>query len=385
MSGHDVVATESALIDRAPEARVLAKRMAHAPVLALDAEGDGMFRYRARLCTLQLATASEIAIVDTLAVDVAELADLLGPAGPEKVVHDAAFDARLLFSRSVVLGSVFDTAVAARFLGFAATGLASLLLNLFGVQLAKHQQQADWGARPLDAEAIAYLENDVRYLLPLREALLAQVRARDIEPEVREECAYVLGEAQRGEAEPSPFARVKGAAQRPPKQRARLYELARARDEVARELDVPPGRVLANELMLRLAELGELSESELGRRLSSTARPHTSRFAGALAAANERADAPTEELIDDSRVPPASELLARKRRRELLTSFRAREAVSRGVDPQVVLPGHCLTDLAKAPNLARETLLQVPGLGECRIERYATRWASELGPEWAAG
>src|SRR5690606_26212082 len=125
------------------------------------------------------------------------------------------------------------------------------------------KQQADWGARPLDAEAIAYLENDVRYLLPLREALLAQVRARDIEPEVREECAYVLSEAQRVVAEPSPFSRVRGATQRAPKQRARLYELARARDELARELDVPPGRVLANELMLRLAELGELSEAEL--------------------------------------------------------------------------------------------------------------------------
>lgn len=382
MTEHGVVATHSAVIERAREARLLAERASEASALALDTEGDGMFRYRARLCTLQLATAREIGIVDTLAVDVTELADLLGPAGPEKVVHDAAFDARLLFSQGVMLGSVFDTAVAARFLGFTATGLSSLLLNLFGVELPKHKQQADWGARPLDAEAIAYLENDVRYLLPLREALLAQVRARDIEPEVREECAYVLAEAQREAPEPSPFSRVKGAGQRPPKQRARLFELALVRDEVARELDVPPGRVLANELMLRLADLGELPEAELGRRLSSTARPHTARFAHALAAASERADAPSEELIDDSRVPPASELIARKRRRELLTNFRAREAASRGVDPQVVLPGHCLTDLAKAPSLARETLLEVPGLGACRIERYGRRWAQELGPEW---
>lgn len=377
---HAVLA--STLVERPELARELIDRVARVPVLALDTEGDGMFRYRARLCTLQLASASEIAIVDTLALDVRAFSALFSVAGPEKVVHDVAFDARLLFMHGVALGSVFDTAIAARFLGLPATGLSSLLANLFDVQLPKHKQQADWGERPLDAEALAYLENDVRYLLPLHDALLARVRAKDIEPEVREECAYVLGEAQRPTPEPSPFARVKGAANRPPKQRARIHELAQVRDELARELDLPVGRVLASELLLRLAELDELSLSELERRLSATLRSRAPEFFAALERAKERADAPAQDLIDDSRVPAPAELLRRKQRRELLSAFRTREAAAREVDAQVVLPGHCLNDLTKLPSLAPALLATVPGFGQCRIERYGARFERELGARW---
>jgi ribonuclease D len=264
----------------------LITRMARAPTLALDTEGDGMFRYRTRLCTLQLASADELAIVDTLAVDATRFAALFSARGPEKVVHDASFDARLLAAHGAPLGNVFDTAIAARFLGIQATGLASLLASFFEIALPKHMQMADWGARPLDDEAIAYLENDVRHLLALHDALLERVRAVEIEDEVREECAYVLAEAARVEPERSPFARVKGAHLRPPPERARLYELAEARDAIARELDEPVARVIANELLLRLAGLESPPAEEVARRLSkrvSTSRQARSRAARSAA------------------------------------------------------------------------------------------------------
>ncbi|HEX6239823.1 MAG TPA: ribonuclease D, partial [Polyangiales bacterium] len=182
----------------APDAaKALVARLAQAERLAIDTEGDGMFRYRTRLCMLQLSDAREIAVVDTLALEAAPLfGALLSSAGPEKIVHDASFDARVLFAHGIALGRVFDTAIAARFLGFGSTGLSSLLRKLFEFDLPKHQQQADWGKRPLEPEAMRYLEDDVRHLHALADALLAEVRARDIEPELREECAYMLREAQ---------------------------------------------------------------------------------------------------------------------------------------------------------------------------------------------
>jgi ribonuclease D len=367
----------------ADSARALIAHLCTQSVIALDTEGDGMFRYRTRLCALQLGSSAQLAVVDTLQLPAELFAELLGAGGPEKVIHDAAFDARLLAAHGAVLGFVFDTAVAARFLGFASTGLSSLLLALFGIKLPKELQQADWGERPLSDEAITYLENDVRYLLPLRDVLLEQVRARDIEPEVREECAYVLAEAENSELEPSPFARVKGASARPPQQRARLYELALARDSIARELDVPAARVVPNDLLLRLAELEQPSESELERRLSAKMRAHAPRFHQALARASEQHDAPASELTQPGHdMPTSSELALRKRRRELLTTFRAQEALARGVEPQAVLPGHCVTDLVKLPTLERSLLTRVPGLGQCRIERYAERWERELGARW---
>jgi ribonuclease D len=354
-------------------ARALVDRLARAERLAIDTEGDGMFRYRTRLCTLQLSDAGEIAVVDTLALPVAPLfGALLGAAGPEKIVHDASFDASVLFAQGVALGRVFDTAVAARFLGFASTGLSSLLRQLFDYNLPKHQQQADWGKRPLAAEAMRYLEDDVRYLHQLADALLEEVRARDIEPEVREECAYVLGEAQRAQPEEPPWLRIKGGILRPPAERARLVELAELREQLARADDVPPGRFLPGELLSRLARDPVPEGPELVRLLGSKA-VHAALFADALARAAQRSDAPAEQLARFAEVPSPAELARRKRRKAWLSEFREQEAKARGVDLQVVLPGHCLNDIAELSELSAQSLQQVPGFGAVRFERYGAR------------
>lgn len=367
------------LHDQAGEVDALIGRLKHAPLLALDTEGDGMFRYRTRLCTLQLASADEIAIVDTLEVEAARFAALLGAEGPEKVVHDASFDARMLAAHGAPLANVFDTAIAARFLGFQATGLATLLASLFAITLPKHMQMADWGARPLDEEAIAYLENDVRYLLALREVLLERVRAAEIEDELREECAYVLSEAARAEPERSPFARVKGALLRSPRERGRLYELAAARDAIARELDEPVARVIANELLLRLAALEAPALEEIERRLSTRVRPFAGRVHEAYARAGDDAPAAESEPAESL---SASEIARRKKRRALLMEWRTAEATRREVDQQVVLPGHCLQEIVKLPAPSSEALSRISGFGRVRVTRYAELLERDLAPKW---
>jgi len=342
--------------------------------LALDTEGDGMFRYRTQLCTVQLCAGERIAVIDTLAVSAAPLlSHVLGREGPEKIIHDASFDARILFAHGVLLGNVFDTAVAARFLGFASTGLSSLLLKLFGVHLPKHQQQADWGRRPIDAEAMRYLEDDVRYLPALFARLLEQVRARDIEPEVREECAYLLGEAQRPEPAEAAWMRVKGSALRPAPERARLYELAEARELLARERDVPPARLLASELLLRMAQESTVDSATI-RRLLGNKVELAPALELALARAQGIADAPREQVERMLPAPPSpAELVRRKRRKAWLSEFRAKEAKAREVDLQVVLPGHCLSDIVDLERLDAASLRAVRGFGQCRFERYGAQ------------
>lgn len=342
--------------------------------LALDTEGDGMFRYRTRLCVLQLSTGSSIHVIDTLAVAALDgLSALLGPHGPEKILHDASFDARVLHARGLRLANVFDTAVAARFLGFASTGLSSLLQQLFGLRLPKHHQQADWGLRPLTPEAIRYLEDDVRHLHALASRLRDEVRARDIESEVREECAYVLREAQKPEKVVPPWTRIKGAITRPPDERARLYELSEAREALARELDVPPGRLVPGGVLERLAQEAEPARETI-RRLLGPQAEYAARFEEALARAAQARDAPMEEVSHLLVEPPSpAELTRRKRRRAFLVEFREREAKARNVDLQVVLPGHCLSDIVELPRLDREALRAVPGFGEARFARYAER------------
>jgi ribonuclease D len=372
------------LIAEPKPARAAAARLSRAPRVAFDTEGDGMFRYRTRLCAMQLAAHGEVALIDTLAFDALPLfGALLGDEGPEKIVHDLSFDARVLYAHGVRLGRVFDTAVAARFLGLKSTGLSSLLSAFFGVELPKHKQQADWGERPLDDEALRYLIDDVRYLEALADELLARVRAQDIEPEVREECAYMLREAQTEPTEVPPWTRLRGAALRQPKERARLYELFAEREQLARELDLPPGRLVPNELLGSLAHREQVDEALIARVLGKYGGPHASRFHAALVRAGERADAPEHEVLSalPKSVSPA-ELQRKKQRKRSLTELRAREATSRGVDVQVVLPGHCLNDIAELEELSLEQLRAVPGFGECRVQRYGERMVSDLTPVW---
>jgi len=359
------------LLQTAPEASALVVRLLKCDRLALDTEGDGMFRYRTNLCTVQLCGAGEIAVVDTLAVPAAPLlCQLLGETGPEKIIHDAAFDARVLLAHGVQVGRVFDTAIAARFLGLPSTGLSSLLLRYFQLSLPKHQQQADWGLRPIDAEAMRYLEDDVRHLSDLADCLLAAIREREIEPEVREECAHVLSEARKVEPLDPAWMRVKTAALHAPKERARLVELAEEREQLAQQLNLPPARFVNSEVLLNIARKAPGSVEAMAQLLGSK-REHAARFSEALRRGEANDDAPLEHLR--RLLPPApspSELARRKRRKSWLLELRDAQAKERGVDVQVVLPGHCLNDMLDLPALTPSLLRSVSGFGECRVDRY---------------
>lgn len=371
------------IVDSA-RARASLAVLAKHPRLSFDTEGDGLFRYRTRLCMMQLGCSEQVALVDTLAFDALPLfAELLGEQGPEKIVHDASFDARVLFAQGVKLGRVFDTAVAARFLGLKSTGLSSLLGAFFQIELPKEKQQADWGMRPLDDEALRYLVDDVYHLEALSDVLLSRVRALDIEPEVRAECAYVLSEAQQPVAEVPPWTRLKGALTRPPEERARLRELFAERESLARELDVPPGRLIPNEVLSKLGERAEVEEASLLRLLGGKGAPHAGRFRAALERSRGLSDAPEDEVRSQTSRPMSpAELERRKTRKRLLTDLRAKEAASRGVDPQVVLPGHCLNDIVDLGAIDLDALRSIAGFGECRLSRYGPRLVAELTASW---
>lgn len=372
----------STLLSEPSAARLSVAELSACPRLALDTEGDGLFRYRTRLCVMQFAARGRVCLVDTLAFDALPWFEaLLGPDGPEKIVHDASFDARVLFAHGVKLGRVFDTAVAARFLGLKATGLASLLATFFQIELVKDKQQADWGERPFDADSLRYLAADVLHLEALADVLLEQVRQKDIEDEVREECAYMLREAHKPVQEQPPWARLKGALARPAVERARLSELFAERERLAREHDVPPGRLVPNEVLSRLAELDEVDDEKLARLLGNKALAYEGAFRAALSRARALSDAPEAEIRAQLSAPLSpAEVDRRKRRKRVLTDFRAKEAEKRGVDPQVVLPGHCLNDLVGLSHLEldRNGLSQVSGLGACRIARYGRQIVAEL-------
>jgi ribonuclease D len=379
----------------------LTRRLAGAPRIALDVEADGLHAFRPKLCTLQIAWTdgagvTRVAVVDALAVGVGALGDLLGEGGPIKVLHDLTFDAKMLEEAGLRLARVRDTSVAARFLGCPATGLGALLEAELGVKVEKRFQQHDWAERPLTAEQLRYLTDDVAHLFALDDHLEARAANAGIVEEIADECAYKLGAASAPPRDGRPaYVRIKGAAALDRPGRAVLRRLVEARDRVAERADVPPFKVIGNDVLLEIARRRPATATELRAVRGSTAG-RAARALGAMLEAVllgvQDGDVPADDQALFEPARPDRALVARRRACEARVSgWRRAEAKRRGVDEQVVLPGHCAQDVtdallehAAAGAPLRAALEAIPGLGDKRAARYLDALAALADPATAA-
>lgn len=374
------------LITDAAELSKLTARAMRAPMLAVDVEANGLHAYRPRLCTVQLAWPEDaglaVAIIDTLAVDIAALVPVLGERGPIKVLHDLTFDARMLAEAGAPLARVRDTSIAARFLGHPATGLATVALTELGVTLTKSLQQHDWARRPLSAAQLDYLASDVSHLLALNERLGARAAAKDLDEEIAEECAHRLANALAPPRDPRPsYVRIKGAASLGDSERAVLRQLVEARDALAREADVPAFKLMGGEALLELARVRPTTVSALEQVRGASigaARRHARVWIAAIERGLSDGRIPDEDAVHFERPKIDRATVAVQRAREArLFAWRRREALARGIDEQAVLPGHCAQALI-AVSLRHEpdasaleaSLRQIAGLGARRMSRY---------------
>ncbi|MDO9543290.1 MAG: ribonuclease D, partial [Kiritimatiellia bacterium] len=125
--------------------------------LAVDMEMENnLHHYGLHLALIQIATPTNaVFIIDPLALsDLKPMGALLTGGHHELIIHNADFDRRTSFQLyGWILGSTFDTQIAAMFCGFKQPGLANLLNELFGLKIDKRYQKQDWLKRPLTRPA----------------------------------------------------------------------------------------------------------------------------------------------------------------------------------------------------------------------------------------
>jgi len=370
------------LITLPRQLHAIAARCFAAPRVALDCEGNGLHAYRGRLCVLQLAWYEgrqiTVAIVDALALDLMPLSDMLGPYGPPKVLHDLTFDARMLAEQGLRLANVRDTSVTARFLGEKATGLAALSASRLGIELEKDLQSHDWAKRPFTSRQLSYLAGDVIHLLDLEEKLRQEARDKGIVDEVALECHYKLWTALEPPKDTrAPHERVKGYKKLDPVQQAVVFRLCEAREEIAERIDKPPFKVASNRVLLELARRRPSDKRALDRFRDKSVRRNGRRWLAAIQQGERDGEPPTRSALPDPPVVTRREIALRKHLESALSEWRRQAAEARGVDIQVVLPGHCTGPLVTAltrfdgdEQTVREALHYVRGLGSKRIGRY---------------
>ncbi|RAX19850.1 ribonuclease D [Actinomyces sp. Z5] len=246
--------------------------------IAVDAERASGFRYGqdAYLVQLRRAGAGTVLVDPQGAGELSALAAALD--GPEWVLHAADQDLPCLTALGLSTERLFDTELAARLLGREHVGLGAVIEETLGLRLAKDHAAADWSTRPLPESWLVYAALDVELLLPLRDALAEELHAAGRAEWAAEEFAYELAHPARA-PRPDPWRRTprSGPALRSPRSAAVLRELWIAREELARQLDVTPSKVLPHRALVAAAVIRPTSPRRLAglREFSSrTARQH---------------------------------------------------------------------------------------------------------------
>jgi len=220
--------------------------------IAIDAERASGYRYSARAYLIQLRRAgSGTHLIDPTAFDdLAAVNDALGDA--EWILHAATQDLVCLREAGLIPQNLFDTEHAARLLGYPRVGLATLVESILGLHMRKEHSAADWSQRPLPESWLEYAALDVEVLIELREHLARELDDTGKAEWARQEFTHLLGFEPAVRAEP--WRRTSGIHKlRQPRHLAAVRELWMARDEIAREQDITPGRIIPDKAIAAAA------------------------------------------------------------------------------------------------------------------------------------
>jgi ribonuclease D len=246
----------------------LASIPADQPAVAIDIEAEfNLHIYGEHFCLLQVYDGTNAVAIDPQSVSIELIKEFLESRDRLKITYDCSSDRLLLFrNHNIRLRMIIDLRPAVKLLEFQKQGLGAVLQEVLGIAPAREKerfQQYDWTKRPIDPEALAYAIDDVVHLYRLHDELLSRIlkaglldrflvenfRLQDRDPETDRE-AGILRRGRKQRLEPA--------------QQELLAALHARREEVARELNLPPNTVYPNRELLSVA-VGERSPRQAQR------------------------------------------------------------------------------------------------------------------------
>jgi ribonuclease D len=176
-------------------------------------------------------------------------------SGHKLIMHAADYDLRLFFKHHQFSpGSIFDTMLAARMLGYREFGLGALVEKLLGVKLDKGPQKADWARRPLTERMLNYAQNDTHYLRRLANHLTRELTEKHRLDWHAEWCRRLIADCSQPLAEDADAVwRIKGSHALGRAGLAALRELWHWREKEALAANRPPFFILSHEKLVAFA------------------------------------------------------------------------------------------------------------------------------------
>jgi ribonuclease D len=287
------------------------------PAYALDTEFHREKTYFPRLALVQIAWEGDLVLIDPVGLDLTPLAEVL-KGDAMAVLHAADQDLEVLdLACGAIPERLFDTQIAAGFLGMATPSLAAVYERELGLRLPKADRLTDWLRRPLTPDQLQYAASDVAYLLDVYARLSAQLTGRGRRQWALDECEQ-LRRRQRGNRDPEEaWRRIKEARSLRGQARSVAQAVAAWRERRAAELDLPVRYVMPDLAVVSIAQRPPKSVRQL-RDIRGLDDRHlkqdvAGRLIEVIAAASERRltgpdEAPPPEL--DRELRPAVTLVS---------------------------------------------------------------------------
>lgn len=253
------------LIDNDEALEALLRALEHEPRIALDTEFHRERTYFPRLALVQIAWSSGIAVVDPLKTDIRRITRIFGP-DHLIVLHAAQQDIDVLtHAVGAIPDRMYDTQIAAGFLGFSTPSLSSLVNAELKINLPKGDRLTDWLRRPLTEGQLSYAASDVEHLLELHDRLRRQLEQRERDTWAEEACEE-LRTRRVGPHDPADaWLRQKDLRTMKPRTRGILASLAEWRERRAMASDIPPRQVLPDLALHGVAQRDPSSVGELAQ------------------------------------------------------------------------------------------------------------------------
>lgn len=253
------------------------KHLAHdkIEIVSMDFEGEfNLHIYGEKLCLIQIFDGSKYFAIDPFNISREELAKTLEDKKVMKIFYDATSDSMLVFKQyGIKMQAVFDLKLLVNVLNFESRGLDSVILKLLNIAILKKKQyqQYNWTRRPIDDDAMKYALSDVEHLFELKDILIDLIQKEDKTEELLFAIIKKTVDFDKkfipGILKSMDFRNLRSV------EKILLKKIFYIREEIAKELNVPPNLVMAKKQLFEVSRgIRPIDNIEFNRRIPDNIR-----------------------------------------------------------------------------------------------------------------
>ena len=338
----------------------------NATVLSIDSEFSGFYTYYSKVCLIQISANGKNYIIDPLKISKLDgLSEIFSDKTKVKIFHSCTDDMRIMKKDfGFEFTNVRDTMIGSRVLGMESNSLAHVVEYYKKIKLDKEQQKSNWEKRPLEKKQLLYAAYDTCFLEEIWNKMEKELQDRNLFEEAMSEFLWAENSdhsTKEKEGEGFHLDKFPNILTYSPRERKRIYEILKLRDEKAKKINKAPFRLLANDKIIKLAstdfneekylqEFGHKDGTNLFQLLSNT----------------------TEEITDDDLRRDITDQLDDKENKIFQKLKAWREAIKnyRKMDHTMVPTNKILVSILKSGPKTLEELQSLNLFSEWKVQNY---------------